>query len=144
MEAFTQLLFAKHMRFDVGTLYMRQKAVISADTVHMALNEAHLEGSSRITTSGKGLKAEQGPGSGSLIGIAGSGAGHGGQGAPGSTVAGGSGYGSYVYPVHAGSGGGGKTGGAGGGTVKVKEKVFLWNVYPPRYFPFLGPSSVDY
>lgn len=120
MEASSQLQFAKHMKLDVSTLYMRQKAVISADAIHMALNEAHLEGSSRITTSEKGPKAEQGPGPGSSFNSVGSGGGHGGQGGPGSTVSGGSGYGSYVYPVHPGSGGGGSNGGAGGSTTKVK------------------------
>lgn len=119
MEASSQLRFAKHMKLDISTLYMRQKAIISADTIHMALNEAHLEGSSRITTSQKGPKAQQGPGPGSYVGSAGSGAGHGGQGAPGRTVAGGAGYGSYVYPVHSGSGGGGSNGGAGGSTTEV-------------------------
>lgn len=121
MEASSELRFAKRMKFDVSTLYMRQKAVISADTIHMALNEAHLEGSSRITTSGKGPKAEEGPGNGSSFSNVGSGGGHGGQGGPGSTVAGGPGYGSYVYPVHPGSGGGGNNGGAGGSTTKVKR-----------------------
>ena len=121
MEASSELRFVKHMKFDVSTLYMRQKAIISADTIHMNLNEAHLEGSSRIISSGKGPKAQQGPGPGSYVGSAGSGAGHGGEGAPGSTVAGGSGYGSYVYPVHPGSGGGGSNGGAGGSTTKVKS-----------------------
>jgi len=126
MEATSQLRFAKHMKLDVSTLYMRQKATISADTIDMALNEAHLEGSSRITSSEKGPKAQQGPEPGSYVGSAGSGAGHGGQGGPGgprSTVAGGSGYGSYVYPVHPGSGGGGSNGGAGGSTTKVKQRV---------------------
>ena len=121
MEASSGLRFAKRMKFDVSTLYMRQKATISADTIHMNLNEAHLEGSSRITSSEKGPKAQQVPGSGSYVRSAGSGAGHGGQGAPGSTVAGGSGYGSYVYPVHPGSGGGGSNGGRGGGTTEVKS-----------------------
>ena len=125
MEASSQLRFAKHMKFDVSTLYMRQKAVISADTVHMALNEAHLEGSSRISTSGKGPKAEQGPGPGLSFNSVGSGGGHGGQGGPGSTVSGGDGYGSYVYPVHPGSGGGGSNGGAGGSTTKVKIRVHI-------------------
>ena len=96
-----------------------RKAVISADAIDMALNEAHLEGSSKITTSEKGPKAEQGPGPGSSFNSVGSGGGHGGQGGPGSTLSGGSGYGSYVYPVHPGSGGGGSNGGAGGSTTKV-------------------------
>lgn len=138
MEATSQLRFVKHMKFDVSTLYMRQKAVISADTVHMALNEAHLEGSSLITTSKKGPKAGQGLAPGFFHGSAGSGAGHGGQGAPGSTVAGGSGYGSYVYPLHPGSGGGGSNGGAGGSTIKVKEGEVLVQIIAVEFFVFLG------
>lgn len=118
MEASSELRFAKHMKLDTSTLYMRQKAIISADTIHMYLNEGHLEGSSHISSSRKGPRAQQGlgPGSNSV----GSGAGHGGQGAPSTTVLGGSGYGSYVYPVHPGSGGGGRNGGAGGSTTEVK------------------------
>ena len=138
MEATSQLQFAKHMKFDVSTLYMRQKAVISADTVHMTLNEAHLEGSSLITTSKKGPKAEQGLAPGFFHGSAGSGAGHGGQGAPGSTVAGGSGYGSYVYPLHPGSGGGGSNGGAGGCTIKVKEGEVLVQIIAVEFFVCFG------
>lgn len=120
MEASSGLYFAKRMKFVVSTLYMRQKAVISADKIHMALNEVHMEGSSRITTSGKGPKAGEGLGPGSSFSNVGSGGGHGGQGGPGSTFDGGSGYGSYVYPVHPGSGGGGDGGGAGGCTTEVK------------------------
>lgn len=138
MEATSQLRFAKHMKFDVSTLYMRQKAVISADTVHMALNEAHLEGSSLITASKKGPKAGQGLAPGFFHGSAGSGAGHGGQGAPGSTVAGGSGYGSYVYPLHPGSGGGGSNGGAGGSTIKVKEGEVSVQIIAVEFFVCFG------
>ena len=120
MEASSELRFAKHMKLDTSTLYMRQKAIISADTIRMYLNEGHLEGSSHISSSRKGPRAQQGLGPGSNISSVGSGAGHGGQGAPSTTVLGGSGYGSYVYPVHPGSGGGGRNGGAGGSTTEVK------------------------
>lgn len=133
MEASSQLRFAKSMKLDVSTLYMRQKAVISADTVDMALNEAHLEGSSKITTSEKGPKAEQGPGPGSNFNSVGSGGGHGGQGGPGSTLSGGSGYGSYVYPVHPGSGGGGSNGGAGGSTTKVSILMYGFHSLPDGF-----------
>ena len=121
MEASSELGFAKHMKFDVSTLYMRHASKITADTIHMNLNEGHLEGSSRITSSIKGPKPQQGLGPGASNGSAGSGAGHGGQGAPGSTGEGGFGYGSYVYPVHPGSGGGGTNGGVGGSTTEVKN-----------------------
>ena len=121
MEASSELRFAKHMKFDVSTLYMRQKATITADTININLNEGLLEGSSHVSSSRKGPKAQKGPGTGSFVVSTGSGAGHGGQGAPGSTVTGGSGYGSYVYPVHPGSGGGGINGGVGGSTTTVRS-----------------------
>ena len=133
MEASSKILFAEHMKLDSSTMYMRQKALISAETVAMVTNEAHLEGSSSITSSGKGPRAEQGVGLGSSFRNVGSGAGHGGQGGPGSTTSGGLGYGSYVYPVHPGSGGGGFNGGAGGSTVEVAVI---------RFFLYLHPISV--
>lgn len=126
MEAASQLQYTKHMELDIDTIYMRQRAVISADTIVMTMRDAHLEGSSNITTSGRGPEAGKGLGVGSYVNSIGSGAGHGGQGGPATTTSGGIGYGSYVYPVHPGSGGGGPSGGNGGSTIKVSWKeMFL-------------------
>ena len=124
MEASSQLQYVEAMELNIDTFYMRQQALISADTIAITVRDVHMEGSSKISTSGRGPSAGKGPGAGRYLSGAGSGAGHGGMGGP-ATATGGSGYGSYTYPVHPGSGGGGPSGGSGGSTIRVKGNTVL-------------------
>jgi hypothetical protein len=119
IEANAQLRFAKQMELNTDLIQMRAQSIASADTVVLSCAEAHLEGGSTITTSGRGPVFQSGNEPGKEMSGAGSGAGHGGRGGPSTTTTGGSGYGSYINPVHPGSGGGGTSGGRGGSTIKV-------------------------
>lgn len=123
IEASAQLRFMKQMELNNDLIQMRARSVVTADTVVLSCGEAHLEGGSLITTSRRGPAIESGNEPGKELNGFGSGGGHGGQGGPSSTVTGGSGYGSYIYPVHPGSGGGGKSAGRGGSTILVSSAI---------------------
>ena len=131
MEAGTKFLKPGDLKLVLGTLHMKKETLIPARTLEMTIIDAHLEGGSRIITSGQGPKAGQGHGRGRSGGNVGSGAGHGGPGGPSSSTAGGSTYGSYVYPLFPGSGGGNGAGavggGAGGSTIQVRTPRKLAN-----------------
>ena len=125
LEASSKVLFSKHVELGTDLLTMRQRSVLSAATMLITVKDAHLEGGSSVISSGRGPKEGSGPGEGSSINSAGSGAGHGGQGGPSTTVSGGAGYGSFVYPIHPGSAGGQGAGGIGGGGAGSTIKVIL-------------------
>lgn len=141
MEAGSKILYSEHLKLNVDLIHMRAQSLVSADTVSLSCSEALLEGGSVISTTGRGPASTSGPGAGKVLSNAGSGGGHGGEGGPSTTIAGGSGYGSYLYPLHPGSGGGGTSGGRGGSTIQVT--LLLFNNITPFILNIVISSSID-